>query len=187
MTFKMEVDNYFNRHYKQLVLTTTKIINKNGCKYIIPTDLVNLSYIYALSQEKDIINFSKDNDKTIEHIIYVWVLRFINQETGLSNTYIKREYNKLSRVLSIIDMPEYDYPKYNTNQKDEFYSDDFIKGFHHSLKRLDRNCFNLYYYEGLKQADLAKHLDISISSVYSIINNIKRQFKEYVNSKKIYN
>lgn len=74
-----------------------------------------------------------------------------------------------------------------TYQTDDIYNEEFIMNFHQSLTKLDRICFQLYYYDGLEDPkDLAKHLDISLSSTYTIINKLKDKLKKYIQKNKIH-
>lgn len=182
-TFKEEVDEYFTSYYGQLKKTITLIAKKYKSD-ITYDNVISHTYIYIIDNEVKLKAFSEMHNKTMAHTIYSFVLRYVNGTYQWSRSYLNKENRKFSNKFSNID-DVLEPP--STHQYDDIYNEEFIADFHLSLTKLDRICFNLYYYEGMDNPkDLAEHLQISLSSTYTIINKLKDKLKKHIQKNKIH-
>ena len=183
MNIKTEIDVYICKNYKQLNSTTSKIIKKRNRK-LDATSVISHTYLYLMKNQQQIINFAKLHNKTIDHIIYSFALKYINSAIYWENSDVNKETKKLSsKTIDLDDSVEIFHPI--VFQQDEIYTDDFIRAFHSTLGKLDGICFQVYYYAGVNTAkDFAEHFDISISSSYNYIRHLKTLFVDYINKNK---
>jgi hypothetical protein len=186
-TFKSQVDKYYVEKYSQLLTTTTKIINKYN-RNIEANNVISAAYLHIIDQEQEITHFARTFCKSLEHVIYSFTLRYINTSLMWSNSKLINETNKFITCTINIDdedTQEIEYQKI-TDYQDNIYTEDFIKSFEKTLKKLDAICFKLYYYEGADNAKLlAVRFDISESSAYTIINRLKKLLKIHIAKNKI--
>ncbi len=190
MNIKQELDTYFTANYKQLESTTRKIIRKYN-RHLDAPAVLSATYIHLIGKQQDIIDFSKKNNKTIPHIIYAFVKQYLNKMICWNESQINRENDRLHNRSVKITNEDNDtsLDHYITfQQQDEIYTDEFIKGFQDSLKKIDQIAFQVYYYDGLDNAkDFAEHFNISVRGAYLTINHLKDMLRQYVNKKTIYN
>lgn len=187
---KSEIDKYFSKTYKQLLITTRKIINKHN-RTLKAEEVLAETYIYLIENQKKIVDFSDTFNKTYEHSIYAFTLKFLNSNIYWTNSKINVENNKLKRVtfipddeIDIVDVIDNNHSCYQIN---DIYNSEFIQEFYISLNQLDRITFNLYYYEGMNKAqDLATHLGIAKSSAHRTIKELKTLFIDYTQKNKIH-
>ena len=186
-TFKEQVDAYFVLKYPQLESTTQKIITKYNRTFE-PSAVISSTYIYIISKEPEIIHFSRTFSKSIEHTIYSFVLKYINNSLIWSDSPMYRELNKFINNTINIDDENFDQAsiKKTTSYQSNIYTEDFIEQFYQSLNKIDRISFYAFYFEGVDNTkDFAQKFNISTSSAYTTINILKKLLKDFIAKNKI--
>lgn len=185
-TFKNQVDDYFVTKYSQLESTTGKIIKKYN-RSLEAANVLSATYLYIQDKEKEILHFSRTFSKSIDHVIYSFTLKYINQSMWPKST-LNYEGNKFINKHHNLDDEAAECLEYQktTSYQHNIYTEEFIQDFHNSLNKLDGICFQAFYFEGVDNAkDLASKFDISQSSAYSIINRLKNQLKKHIEKNKV--
>lgn len=187
MTYKQQVDAYFIAKYDQLEKTTAKIIRKYN-RPLESNNVISSAYIYVLENEQEAVHFARIFSKSLEHTIYAFTIKFINQNIAWTNSKLNKEANKfLNDTINIDeDSSEGIDHQNNTSYQDNIYNEDFIKGFYKSLNKLDSICFYAFYYEGIDtDKELAEKFNISKSSAYHTIKRLKELLKLYILKHKV--
>lgn len=186
-TFKTQVDDYFVTKYAQLESTTDKIIKKYS-RTMEAANVLSAAYLYVIDKEPEILHFSRTFSKSIDHVIYSFALKFINNQLIWPSSPLIDEANKFIKKHHNLDddaVESLEYQK-TTSYQHNIYTEEFIQEFHNSLNKLDGICFQAFYFEGVDNAkDLASKFDISQSSAYSIINRLKNQLKKHIEKNKV--
>lgn len=187
LTFKEQVDDYFVKKYPQLESTTTKIIKKYN-RNIEVSNVLSSTYLYIVSKEQEVKHFSRTFSKSIDHVIYSFTLQHINKSLIWPNSKINDESNKFINKhhnLDDEDTESIECQKITTYQHN-IYNEEFILDFFKSLNKTDGISFKAYYFDGVDNAkDFASKFDISTSSAYSTINDLKRKLKIFIQKNKV--
>jgi len=183
-TFKEQVDLYFINKHDQLESTTAKIIKKYNRK-LEANNVISSTYLFVIGKEPEILHFARTFSKSLQHVIYSFTLKYINQQIAFPDTTLNREVNKFLNTNINIDDEQTCIQKY-TSYQSNIYNEDFIERFYQSLNKIDRISFYAFYFEGVDNAkDFAKRFNISTSSAYTTINELKRLLKLFIAKHKI--
>jgi hypothetical protein len=187
LTPRQEIDAYFIQKYDQLESTTTKIINKYNRK-LQAANVISAAYIFVVQKEPEIVDFSRRFSKSIEHTIYSFTIKYINNVLMWRNDKVNTDENKFINTTINIDDETSECIEYQktTNYQHNIYSERFIEDFYVSLNKIDSISFFAFYFEGYDNAEAySEKFNISISSAYADINKLKALLKTYIQIHKI--
>ena len=185
MDIKMDIDEYFNEKYSQLILTTSKIIKKQN-RTLDAVNVVSFTYLYIMSKQQDIVDFALKYNKTIEHTIYAFVLKFINSNVYWENSEINLENEKLTKHSVFIEdetIQNHINNKHNTidHINNSFNEDKYIREFYSSLNKIDGIAFKVYYYDNITDPqEFADHFNIHRRSAFKTINKLRLLLQQYI-------
>ena len=194
MTFKQELDYYFNSNYEQLIKNAFFLIKKYNRKFS-EIELISEAYIYLNNIENKITIFAVENGLTLNHVIYSFFKKFTTMSCVWKNSEINRQfekyYDKIFSMISIEQTNENDETIYtlttdNVLEEDNIYTEEFIKSFYDSLDKESKICFDAYYYQGNSTGkELGEYFNMSPGTGANIIKDLKLKLKQYIIKTKI--
>jgi len=181
---KKEIDLYYCTYYSTLIKTSNNIIQKYK-RNVNADDLVSASYEYSVLNQDKIIDFAIKYHKTIDHAIYAFVKRYLSTSMYWGRSVYLLQHTKLSKRIVELDKVNETCSSINISN-DNIYSEEFIEDFYNTLSKLDKICFEVYYYKNINTGkDLAAHLNLNRYNAYEIINNLKLQLNNYIKIRQI--